>query len=242
MDYGKKDLADALAAQYVAGTLRGAARRRFETLTPSHPALRSAVAGWQARLMPLTTVLADEAPPARTWARIEQRIWPVLATAAADAASTSGLQRWWQDLGLWRFASGLATAAALGLAVLVANPDPQAPPVVIVLQSTEAGGPGLSLVASVSGDGRALVTRPLQQVALAPGRVLELWAVPPSGAPRSLGLIAADSATVIRRNKLPTALLDARNTAALAVSVEPPGGSPTGAPTGPVIYAGKLQL
>ena len=251
MDYGKKDLADALAAQYVAGTLRGAARRRFETLTPSHPALRSAVAGWQARLMPLTTVLADEAPPARTWARIEQRLWPVLAADAADAASTRGLQRWWQNLGLWRFASGLASAVALGLAVLVANPDPQAPPVVIVLQATEAGGPvgvGLAttLVASVSGDGRSLVARPLQPVALATGRVLELWAVPPDGAPRSLGLISAAGATVIRRDKLLSgpnrALLDARNTAALAVSVEPPGGSPTGAPTGPVVFAGKLQL
>ena len=46
----------------------------------------------------------------------------------------------------------------------------------------------------------------------------------------------------IRRDKLPQALLDNRNTAALAVSVEPPGGSPTGVPTGPVLFAGKLQL
>ena len=244
MDYAKNNLADALAAQYVAGTLRGAARRRFDALLPSHPALRSAVVGWQARLMPLTAVLADEAPPAGTWARIEQRLWPV---SAADAAPTGSLQRWWHDLGLWRFASGLATAAALGLAVLVVNPDPQAPPVVIVLQGTEAGGPvgvGLAttVVASVSGDGRSLVARPLQPVALAAGRVLELWAVPPDGAPRSLGLISASAATVIQRDKLAKTLLDGRNTAALAVSVEPPGGSPTGAPTGPVVFAGKLQL
>ena len=247
MDYGKKDLADALAAQYVAGTLRGAARRRFETLLPGHPALRGAVADWQARLMPLTGVLPAEPPPARTWARIEQRLWPVSAAAAAAALPASGLQRWWQDLGLWRFVSGLATVAALGLAVLVANPDPQAPPVVIVLQGTEAGGPvgfgpATTVVASVSGDGRSLVARPLQPVALAAGRVLELWAVPPEGAPRSLGLISAAGATVIRRDKLPKPMLEARNTAALAVSVEPPGGSPTGAPTGPVVFAGKLQL
>ena len=96
--------------------------------------------------------------------------------------------------------------------------------------------------ASVSGDGRSLVARPLQPVALATGRVLELWAVPPAGAPRSLGLISAAGATVVRRDKLPKILLDARNTAALAVSVEPPGGSPTGTPTGPVVFAGKLQL
>ena len=57
-----------------------------------------------------------------------------------------------------------------------------------------------------------------------------------------LGLVSADGVTVIRRDKLAKSLLDARNTAALAVSVEPPGGSPSGVPTGPVIYAGKLQL
>ena len=65
--------------------------------------------------------------------------------------------------------------------------------------------------------------------------------MPPDGAPRSLGLIAANGATVIDRKRLPASLLKG-GTAALAVSVEPPGGSTTGAPTGPVVYAGKLQL
>ena len=116
----------------------------------------------------------------------------------------------------------------------------------IVLQATEAGAtPGVvssSFVASVSGDGQSLVTRPILPVALAPGKALELWAVPPNGAPRSLGLISANGSTVLKRDKLALALLDASRTAALAVSVEPPGGSPTGAPTGPVVFAGKLQL
>ena len=238
MDFARPSLADALAAQYVAGTLRGGARRRFEALLPGHPLLRAAVDDWRARLMPLTAVVMPEAPPAGTWARIEQRLWPQ-AAAAAPADNPS----WWRGLAFWRGASGLATVAAVGLAVLLANPGPQAPPVVVVLQGTEAGGPALgSIVASVSGDGRSLVAQPLQTVAMPAGRTLELWAVPPQGAPRSLGLISAQGATVIRREKLPLALLDARNTAALAVSVEPAGGSPTGAPTGPVVFAGKLQL
>jgi anti-sigma-K factor RskA len=46
---------------------------------------------------------------------------------------------------------------------------------------------------------------------------------------------------VLQRERLPATLLKG-GTAALAVSVEPPGGSPTGAPTGPVVYAGKLQI
>ncbi|MBL8353209.1 MAG: anti-sigma factor [Burkholderiaceae bacterium] len=234
MDYARKDRADALAAQYVAGTLRGPARRRFEALLGSHPALRAAVADWQARLMPLTAVVAEEAPPARVWAGIERRLWP-------PAAAPLPLP-WWRRLETWRAAAGLATVAALTLGVLLSAVPPQ-PPVIVVLQGTAAGADGTGpFVASFSGDGRALVTRPLQPVALAADRALELWAVPPSGAPRSLGLISAAGTTVIARDRLPRALLDSRHTAALAVSVEPPGGSPTGVPTGPVIYAGKLQL
>ena len=238
MDYARQTLADALAAQYVTGTLRGAARRRFETLLSGHPALRTAVADWQARLMPLTAVVVPEPPPERTWAAIEKRLWP-----ASAGASTAQPAPWWHGLGFWRAASGLATVAAVGLGVLLANPPPQAPPVVVVLQGTEAGGPATTtFVASVSADGRALVARPVMPVALAADRVLELWAVPPQGNPRSLGLVSAAGVTVIRREKLPQALLDNRNTAALAVSIEPPGGSPTGVPTGPVVFAGKLQL
>ena len=85
MDYARPILADALAAQYVAGTLRGRARRRFETLLPSHPALQTAVHDWQQRLMPLTTVLLPQAPPARVWQAIERRLWPAAATTPRAA-------------------------------------------------------------------------------------------------------------------------------------------------------------
>jgi len=231
MDYGRTQLADALAAQYVAGTLRGRARRRFETLLDAHPALRAAVREWQDRLMPLTSAVAPEAPPARVWRGIEQRLWP------QEAAP-----RWWQRLALWRGVSAFATVAALALAVALVVPPPAQPPVVVVLQGTGGAAQGINtFVASVSADGRALVTKPLMNVSLEANRVLELWSVPPQGAPRSLGLISASGATVVPRGKLPEALLKG-GTAALAVSLEPPGGSPTGVPTGPVLYAGRLQL
>jgi anti-sigma-K factor RskA len=130
----------------------------------------------------------------------------------------------------------------LGLALWLAVPTPTLAPLVIVLQATPSADPGgNAFVASVSGDGRALVTRPLQPVAVQPDRVLELWSVPPEGVPRSLGLISAQGVTVLSRERLPKTLLEG-GTDALAVSVEPPGGSPTGVPTGPVVYAGKLRL
>jgi anti-sigma-K factor RskA len=238
VDYGNRDLADALAAQYVAGTLRGPARRRFESLLAAHPALRQSVAAWRDRLMPLTAAVEPQSPPVSAWPGIERRLWPETAPPPATAALP-----WWRGLAFWRAASGFATVAAIGLAVLLASPQPQSPPVVVVLQAAEGAPAGAStFVASFSGDGRSLVTRPVQPVTLQADRALELWAVPPQGAPRSLGLISASGLTVIRRDKLPQALLDQRNTAALAVSVEPPGGSPTGAPTGPVVFAGRLQL
>jgi anti-sigma-K factor RskA len=235
MDYARADRADALAAQYVAGTLRGRARRRFEQLLPGHPELRSRVALWQARLLPMAAAVAPVEPPARVWHGIRQRLWPDPAAAP-----------WWQRLALWRGATGAATVAALALGLLLVQPAPEtAAPLIVVLQSTGTAANQAvpaSLVASVSGDGRALTMQPIQPVALGAQQVLELWSVPPEGqgGPKSLGLIAADRATVVKWNRLPAGLLKG-GTAALAVSLEPPGGSPTGAPTGPVLFAGTVQ-
>ena len=235
MDYARPTLADALAQQYATGTLRAGARRRFEALLPGHPQLRNAVAGWQERLMPLSASLPLQTPPARVWAGVERRLFP--ETRQAPSA-------WWQRLAPWRAWSALATLATVGLALVLVLPGPALPPVVVVLQGTggATGAAGTdTIVASVSADGRALVARPVVPVNLQAGRVLELWSVPPQGAPRSLGLIAADGSTVVTRQRLPASLLKG-GTAALAVSLEPLGGSPTGTPTGPVLYAGKLQL
>jgi len=231
MDYSRSELADRLAADYVSGTLRGPARRRFESLLPAHPLLRTAVREWQARLMPLTISIAPQKPPAAVWKRIEARIGGAVPAPPARIL-------WWNKLAVWRGVSAFATVAVIGLAVLLASPGPAQPPVVVVLSATGTadGAVPASFVASISGDGRAMVTRPLVNVSLEANRALELWALPGSGAPRSLGLISASGATVVKKGQ---ALAGAT---ALAVSLEPAGGSPTGAPTGPVLFVGKLQL
>lgn len=238
MDYSRPELADRLAAEYVAGVLRGPARRRFEALLPAHPALRASVRAWQERLMPLTTVVQPQQPSAAVWTRIEQRLDG--REGAAAASSQSG---WWRRLAFWRGFSALAGVAALVLAVMLATPGPARPPIVVVLAAAapEPGAaPGAvapaSFVASITADGRAMVTKPITNVRLEADRSLELWSLPPSGAPRSLGLIAADKATVVQRGKV----LD--GTAAFAVTLEAAGGSPDGKPHGPVLYVGKLTL
>ena len=235
MDYSHSELADRLAAEYAAGTLRGGARRRFEALLPAHPLLRESLRRWHDRLMPLTLAVEPIEPPPGLWPKIEARIGGAGNAAAAQAA-TRKEPGWWERLALWRGLAAFATVAAVGLAVLLATPPPAQAPIVVVLSSTGGTTEGVnSFVASVSADGRALVTRPLVNVNLDAGRALELWSVPAQGAPRSLGLISASGATAVQRSRL----LD--DTAALAVSLEPSGGSPTGAPTGPVLYVGKLS-
>lgn len=67
---------------------------------------------------------------------------------------------------------------------------------------------------------------------------LELWLIPSGDKPHSLGLIDPGRPVTI---KVPKDLLTHVNDeAVLAVSLEPPGGSPTGQPTGEVIANGKL--
>lgn len=229
MDYGRPDLADRLAAEYVLGTLQGRARRRFQTLLGAHPALYSAVQRWETRLAPLSHSVAPVVPPERVWTGVEARLF-----GTAQAATP---QRWWNALGLWRGLSALATVATLALVFVVMQvPPPQAPIIVVLAANPDAAGPtDASFVASLSADGRALVLKPLNAPTLTAAQALELWSVPAQGGPRSLGLVRADQAT--------TLLLQVgvqRSTAAFAVSIEPAGGSPTGAPTGPIVSLGRI--
>src|SRR5881398_547576 len=159
MDYSRRALADALAADYVIGTMRGAARRRFDSLLPAHSALREATLAWSERLMPLTAALAPVEPSGDVWRRISDR----LDRRKSVVAGT------WQRLSFWRSLTALASVAAIGLALLLANPRPVAPPIVVVLAPTgtaASGVPAAPIVASISGDGTTLVARPIAPVAL----------------------------------------------------------------------------
>lgn len=233
MDYSRPTLADRLASEYVLGTLRGRARRRFEALLPAHPALRAAVARWEARLIPLAGAVTPVAPSAGVWARVQQRVF----------TDTVPL-RWWQRLGVWRGASAFATVAALAFALSWAQRKPEAtaiasvPPIIVVIAPNPEAASVLQagFAAGISADGRSIVIRPLHDISPGAGRALELWALPAQGVPRSLGLVSGHQPTTVQRAVL------LQETAAFAVSLEPAGGSPSGAPTGPVVSVGKLQL
>jgi len=233
MDYSRRELADALAADYACGTLRGAARRRFEALLPAHPALREATTRWLERLMPLSASLMPVEPSGDVWRRVSERI------GAGNGTRIAATQSAWERLAFWRGLTAFASVAAIGLALLLVNPRAMPPPIVVVLAATgdAAASPAAgTIVASISGDRATLVARPILPVSVKADKSLELWAVPKEGAARSLGVLPEGSGTVALRGKV------LANTDTLAVTLEAAGGSPDGKAKGPILYAGKFAL
>ena len=215
------ELPDRLAAEYVLGTLAGGARRRFDALLPAHPALREAVAGWEKRLLPMALKAEALQPAPRVWTSIEDQLGWVPPPRASSLRV-----RFWQAF----------AAAATVVAVVLGTSTPHAPteaPMIVVLHAPKGSE---TIVAGLSPDRQQLSIQPLQKVALTSDQSLELWALKKDGPPASLGVIAADKLTAVNKHALP------KDTKGLAVSLEPLGGSPTGAPTGPVLFVGDLTL
>lgn len=228
MDYSRRDRADRLAAEFVLGSMQGPARRRFISLLPAHPALRESVRHWHERLNPLAASIEPVAPPSGVWVRIETALF-----GTAQQSPTA----WWRRLGLWQGLTASVAVAAMALLTVVMQSPEVRPPIVVVLSVNPDAPQAVQarFVASLSADGRSLVLEPIDAPPLAAAQALELWAIPASGAPRSLGLIRSDASTTVLRTQL------LEGTAAFAVSLEPAGGSPSGAPTGPVVSVGKLK-
>lgn len=218
-----------LAAEYVLGTLRGGARRRFERLRNEDAAFCQDADDWERLLGPMVEALPGVEPPARVWQSIERQI-------KTRPARTS----LWQRLGFWRGLALAATAAAVALLVVVLWPTvpelPGGPSQVAVLSDAESRPTWL---VRFDLPAHAAVVEPLGRADPGPGKAYELWLLPSNNRPPvSLGLIGAPGR---QRLVLPAGaeglLPDA---AGVAVSLEPGGGSPTGRPTGPVLFQGRL--
>jgi len=213
-----------LAAEYALGVLEGTERAAAARLMQRDPRFAAMVAAWDERLTPWTAEIAEVLPPPQVWEAIS-------AALPGESQPQTGL---WQSLAFWR---GFALASALAAACLA---------VVIYVGSISGSQP---LVATIESGGHrtfvATIDTKRGTVAVVPAaftadatRVPELWLIPADGKPRPLGLLRADRAVTIT---LPADLAAlAKSSVVLAVSLEPPGGSPTGLPTGPVIGSGKL--
>ncbi len=219
-----EDDLDLLAAEYVLGLLSADECTVLERRLAQDPKLAARVEGWQARFAPLGEDATPVTPRPQVWQRIRRSIGP----GRSRRASRSWSRPWF-----WRGWAALATAAVLALAVFTFQPAP-APQLVAVLTNAD-GDPIWVVGAAPEGLIRA---RPLASGPEA-ARVPELWLLP-VGAQRPVSLGVLDPAGDNRRSlqALPPDALQAGGL--LEVSLEPPGGSPTGLPTGPVISKGFL--
>jgi len=242
------DEREALAAEYALGVLDDADRRAAEALAARDPSFAAAVERWRAQLAPMVETAAPAAPPAGLWDRIEAGIAPKPAeTPAGTVAAPSSRPGLWSSLAFWRGLSFASTAAAAACSALLVLSPPAVPPVPVAPPADPgpiATAPlmmegGAALVAAAYDPAhRRIIVTPTGRYELQPAQALELWIIVGDRAPRSLGVI--DPANP-QAHVLPADVrADLAAGAALAVSIEPTGGSPTGAPTGPVVAQGKL--
>jgi len=158
--------------------------------------------------------------------------------AAPSGATAPRPTPWWASLGLWRGLAFAGFALAFALAITMLAPRGERPfeSVVVVLAGPDAKP---VLVATAERGSRYLTVKAVTPVEVARDRALELWMLPDGKPPLSLGLVPASGIDrVALRAPVGIALQDIP---ALAVSLEPAGGSPTGAPTGPVLYTGRVE-
>lgn len=224
-------LREKLAAEYVLGTLKAGARRRFETWLRDDATLRRAVSEWQDRIYPMAEFAPAVKPPVAVWRKIEK------ALDSLPSSSQSGRNwHWLNSLSFWRPLGLVSSAIAVMLLVYLVVLPPEirtaTPSYVAVLTDKEAH---TALV--VRGDLRhaKLQVEMLSAQTIADNKSLELWALPKQGHPVSLGLIPASGTANLRLpDNLSTGAIPA-----LAVSLEPRGGSPNpDGPTGPVLFTG----
>jgi anti-sigma-K factor RskA len=223
---------EALAAEYVLGVLDADERRAAERRIADDPGFARLVDAWEVRFAPLGEDYAPQQPPASVKTAIDRRLF---AGRDAQMQRIPLLKR----LVFWQALSAAALAALL-LAVLVP-----------ALRAPVPGEPPPRMIASLSADDSdvryvALYDAAAEAIALShlsghreAGRDFELWVIEGDGPPRSLGVIP-EGATVHLK---PAEELqeEIEGGATLAISLEPAGGSPTGAPTGPVVAHGELR-
>jgi len=224
MRYESEELQDLLAAEFVLGNLRGAARRRLAALMRHHAGLRVKVERWEERLFPLALRAPKVEPPRRVWRLVQARIAPQRPAA-----------RWWPRIASAGFACLLAVLVYVG----IAPPRPGGFTTVAVLHDAKAS-PGIvvSWTPRQAAE-RRLSVRIVAHPDMPPGTSWQAWLMTDrDSTPVALGLVSADEHQVLdlsaaAAEALPRAVV-------IGVSVEPKGGSPAGRPSGAFLFQGQV--
>ena len=258
------ELLDRLAASHALGTLRGGARRRFESLARQSATVRAAALIWQERFASMTELQAVNKPSPNVWKRIENLL--DAQPAAATLKENAMLEKLRRGLGLWRGAAVAAALASVAAVVVgvnlsreVASREDQLAQVKqqgtqLAAQNAQLAArmqamPQIQYVAVLANDQSSpsvLVTFDPKQNMMTfkrvggyqegPDKSLQLWALMPSGGPKSLGVLGTQPVM-----QMAAAEGEVKQMPMLAVSLEPKGGVPgAGGPTGPVLFKGAL--
>ncbi|MBK8455849.1 MAG: anti-sigma factor [Phyllobacteriaceae bacterium] len=215
-----------LAAEYVLGVLDPAMRPEIAARIDRDRAFAALVEAWTARLSPLDAAYEAELPPTSVKAALDRRLF----------ATAPGKPSLWSSLAFWRSLS--AAAVAVAAFVVVAPLLSPAPPADRLVASLAADGSEIRYVV-VYDPAEGDVSLNHLAGDRAEGRDFELWVIEAGKAPVSAGIIAVGGTIHIVLPPELAARIAAG--AVLAISMEPKGGSPTGAPTGPVVAAGDLR-
>lgn len=233
-----------LAAEYALGLATGKDAARAARLVREDPAFRAEAAAWIGRLAALFDEVPDMVPPASLWARIEREL------ALPAAAANDNVELVQRQVRMWRGVTAMMTALAACFALLlffrpaetVIVPVPQAPaqqasaPMVAMVGEDQKE---MMIVANWDPAQRRLVLAVAGDMPADPGKSHEIWVIPPAGTPTSLGTMPAGKKMHMDLAEQIAKLL--REGTAIAITLEPPGGSPSGEPTGPVKWSGKLE-
>lgn len=229
----------ALAAEYALHLLAPDELAEADRRLSSDPRFAEEVARWRGRLASLAEEIGEVTPPAGVWTRIE-------AALGNKAAANDNVLMLRRRLNRWRAIGAGMTAIAASLALVLAF-EPrtaQQPPVVQQPAATPmiamlGDGAGSKVMASWDPNARQLVLAVAGDMPADPAHSHELWVIPPNGKPRSIGIMPATKQMHMKLADALATLL--QQGATIAISVEPVGGSKTGAPTGPVVASGALR-
>ena len=228
MKHDDPKLIDALAAEYVLGTLRGRARRRFERWRSKEWHVERRVQAWEERLSGLALRLPPMRPSPHVWSQIEKRIGGHGAGARTQAPPEKRAP--WQAIAASVALLAVLAGGFFAYRAMMVGPELRD---LATLTAKDATQPSWQL--SADDDLRHLrATAGAGAVAQA-GKSYELWALPDNGAaPVSLGLMPIVGE--IDRELTDAQRAALRGASKVAVSLEPEGGSTTGGPTGPVLF------
>ena len=188
---------------------------------------------WSLRLAPLALTATEVAPSKDLWPQIRARL-----SANEDRPAREN------DALTWRAAAAGFAAVCFGLVLTLSvqrfgpHRETSASPKIALLQSSDGTAAAVARVDAVRH--RVRLTRGALRAPK--GRALELWVIVGKRAPVPVGVFGAalDSASDPEFTLPANHLSSIATPVVLAVSIEPPGGSPTNSPTGPIIATGRL--